>query len=73
MWARDEATLVRDGEGKPLYWLGVQVDITERKWAEEALKEAEDRYHTLIEQIPAVTYIDKATDGPDEPIYTSPR
>jgi diguanylate cyclase (GGDEF)-like protein/PAS domain S-box-containing protein len=73
VWVRDEATLVRDGEGEPLYWLGVQVDITERKRAEEALKEAEDRYHTLVEQIPAVTYIDKATDGPDEPIYTSPQ
>ena len=73
VWLRDEATLVKDGEGEPLYWLGVQVDITERKRAEEALKEAEDRYHTLVEQIPAVTYIDKVTDGPDEPIYTSPQ
>jgi PAS domain S-box-containing protein len=31
VWLRDEATLVRDEEGRPLYWLGVQYDITEQK------------------------------------------
>src|SRR5918994_3162473 len=32
VWLRDQATLVRDEEeGCPLYWLGVQYDITERK------------------------------------------
>jgi PAS domain S-box-containing protein len=71
IWLRDEATLVRGAVGEPLYWLGVQSDITERRWAEEAPKEAEERYRTLVEQIPAVTYIDKVTDGPDEPAYTS--
>ncbi len=35
VWIRDEATLVRDEEGQPLYWLGVQIDITERKRAEK--------------------------------------
>src|ERR687894_487088 len=31
VWLRDEATLVRDEEGRPLYWLGVQYDVTEQK------------------------------------------
>jgi PAS domain S-box-containing protein len=39
VWVWDQATLVRNEEGHPLYWLGVQYDITERKRAEEALKE----------------------------------
>ena len=39
VWVRDEATLVRDEDGEPLYWLGVQYDITEHKRAEEALRE----------------------------------
>src|SRR5215210_2392835 len=31
VWVRDEAALVRDEEGQPLYWLGVQYDVTEQK------------------------------------------
>ena len=46
-WLRDEATLVRDSEGIPSYWLGVQVDITELKRAEEALQEANNRLEEL--------------------------
>jgi PAS domain S-box-containing protein len=37
VWVRDEATLVRDEEGQPLYWLGVQYDVTEQK------REAQER------------------------------
>jgi len=72
VWIRDEATLVRDEEGEPLYWLGVQTDITERKRAEAALGDAEQRFRTLVEQIPAVTYIDPV-DDPETSIYTSPQ
>ncbi len=72
VWIRDEATLVRDEDGRPLYWLGVQIDITERKRAEKALGDAEQRYRTLVEQIPAVTYIDPV-DDPDTSLYTSPQ
>src|ERR687890_582718 len=72
VWIRDEATLVKNEEGQPLYWLGVRIDITERKRAEEALGDAEQRYRTLVEQIPAVTYIDPV-DDPDTSLYTSPQ
>jgi PAS domain S-box-containing protein len=37
VWVRDEATLVRDEEGHPLYWLGVQYDVTDQK------REAQER------------------------------
>ena len=42
VWVRDQAKLVRDEEGKPLYWLGVQYDISEQKRVEEALREVRD-------------------------------
>jgi PAS domain S-box-containing protein len=50
VWVRDEAVLVRDEGGRPLYWLGVQYDITEQKRVEEALKESEELYRTVVEQ-----------------------
>jgi PAS domain S-box-containing protein len=34
VWVRDEATLVHDESGEPLYWLGVWTDITSRKMGE---------------------------------------
>jgi PAS domain S-box-containing protein len=52
VWVRDEATLVRDEEGEPLYWLGVQYDITEQKREvqERERIEQELRVARLIQQ-----------------------
>ncbi len=49
VWVQDEAALVRDAEGRPLFWQGVVFDITERKRAEEELRVSEERYRTLFE------------------------
>ena len=38
VWLRDEAALVRDAEGTPLYWRGVMQDITDQKQTEEQLR-----------------------------------
>ncbi len=35
IWVSDEARLIRDRKGKPLFWQGVMVDITARKHAEQ--------------------------------------
>ncbi len=48
-WISTNVRLVRDGQGKPLYYEGTMIDITHRKTAEEAFAESEERYRTAIE------------------------
>jgi PAS domain S-box-containing protein len=50
VWVRDESVLVRDHVGGNPYWLGVQFDITDRREAEEALRQSEGRYRTVVKQ-----------------------
>ncbi len=69
-WVRAEAALVRDAEGRPSYWQGVMLDITDAKTAELQLREAEERYRALVEHMPAVTYIE--ADDPENPRRTRP-
>ena len=38
VWVRDEALLVRDEKGEPLYWQGVLTDVTTSKTLEEQLR-----------------------------------
>lgn len=42
VWIRDEATIVYDDDGRPLFWRGVMMDITELKRAEAKLKRSLD-------------------------------
>jgi PAS domain S-box-containing protein len=72
IWVRDTATLVKDEYGDPLYVLGFFVDITKRKEAELQLEDLERRYRTLVEQLPAVSYMD-AVDERMTSIYVSPQ
>ncbi len=49
-WVREEAVLIRDESGVPLYWQGFKLDITASKRAEEALREQEERFRAYIER-----------------------
>ena len=66
------ASLVRDAAGEPLYFVCQVQDITPYKAAGRALREAEKRYRSLVEQIPAVVYVDRP-DGLSSSLYVSPR
>ena len=72
VWIHNDARLIRDAAGSPLYWQGVVYDITERKRAEERLQDAEERYRTLIEQLPVAVYTD-AVDDRSTALYISPQ
>ena len=72
VWLRESGTLVRTESERGKVWHGVMFDITELKLVEEELRGAEKRYRTLVEQIPAVTYVD-SVDDPDTALYTSPQ
>jgi PAS domain S-box-containing protein len=50
IWISDEASLVRDEEGRPLFWQGVMHDITDQKETEEALRQSEELYRSVVEQ-----------------------
>ena len=49
LWLHDEAVMIQNQDGTPLFWQGVIYDITERKQTEEHLKESEERHRTIIQ------------------------
>jgi PAS domain S-box-containing protein len=55
IWAKSGETIV-DNEGKPIFLTGIAQDITERKRAEETLRESEEKYKKLVKYAPAAIY-----------------
>jgi PAS domain S-box-containing protein len=50
VWIRDEATVVADDDGTPLYWRGLMLDVTAEKEAEEKLRRSMEALRTTIRQ-----------------------
>jgi PAS domain S-box-containing protein len=64
MWLHDEATYI-DEPGSDGFWQGFMFDVSERKQAEEQLREAEEKFRTIVEQNQAIFYIQEI--DPDDP------
>ena len=47
----------RDESGKIIRYIGINLDITDRKVAEEAVRQSEERFSSFMEHLPACAYI----------------
>ncbi|MGH2539830.1 MAG: PAS domain-containing protein, partial [Actinomycetota bacterium] len=57
VWVLERATLLsRDDAGRPQYFQGVMLDISDRKRAEEKADTAEERFRSLTEEGPVAAY-----------------
>jgi len=54
IWFHDVADIVRDDDGKPLFLLGVNTDITERKLTEEKLRSREEELEAKTRELEEV-------------------
>jgi PAS domain S-box-containing protein len=67
-------TLQRDGEGKPCAQLEINNDISDRKQAEDAIKQSEERYRSLIAATSQIVWTaddeGRAADLPSLRAYT---
>ncbi|MFN7929613.1 MAG: PAS domain-containing protein [Blastocatellia bacterium] len=55
-WGLVNGQIVCDAQGQPLRIVGVDIDITERKRAEEAQRQSELRYRELAESLPQLIW-----------------
>ncbi|CAN5795349.1 hypothetical protein BH23ACT11_BH23ACT11_10650 [soil metagenome] len=73
-WFETTSRTVRDeASGEALEIIAVSRDITDRLRTEAGLQEAEHRYRTLVEQVPAVIYTGENLADPHSLQYVSPQ
>jgi PAS domain S-box-containing protein len=70
LWGHLTASAIRDGNGNWQFGVGMVEDITERKQAEEAIHESEERFRQLTENIREVFWM--TTPDLSEILYISP-
>ena len=72
VWVILSLTLVRDSTAEPRHLFAQMQDVTASRVAEVRLRAAEERYRTMVEQLPLVTYLDNLDDS-SSAVYMSPQ
>jgi PAS domain S-box-containing protein len=55
-WIYGRGRTVRDADGRPVRMIGINIDFTERRRAEEALRESEQRLRDIAENFPGIIF-----------------
>jgi PAS domain S-box-containing protein len=56
VWVEDLTFLVRDDEGRAQHVQGFLLDITERKQAEVSVTQSEEKFRTLVSNVPGIVF-----------------
>ena len=56
VWVEDLTFLVNDEQGKPQSVQGFLLDITERKHAEHSVLQSEEKFRTLVSNVPGIVF-----------------
>ena len=72
IWLRQDCRVIRNASGTPMYRLGHLVDVTEDLATRDQLHESRTKYGALVEQIPAIVYVD-IVDEEMTTTYVSPQ
>jgi PAS domain S-box-containing protein len=73
VFIHDEAVLVREEDGTPVFWQGVMFDVTQQRLADERAQESEARYQGLVESLPAIVYTESFEEDQGGIVYVSPQ